>query len=233
MSACARVRRRSSLPHATRDATCRHPGRGPREGDSHDTDTGHRSGHHVHTGHRVRWRDDAGCIRAGGIRPDLPRIPAGSSTTRRSSGPRRSPPCARRANARPARSPPSASPTSAKPWSCGIARPARPSTTPSSGRTGARPMTAALREDGHEPMVQQKTGPAARPLFLGLQARVAAGQRRRRAGAGGGGQARLRHHRQLADLEADGRQAPCHRRHQRGAHAALQHPQRGGGTTIS
>jgi glycerol-3-phosphate dehydrogenase len=65
----------------------------------------------------------------------------------------------------------------------GTARPASRSTTPSSGRTGAPPTLRRCGEAGHEPMVTERTGPAARPLFLGHQDRLAARQRRRRAGA--------------------------------------------------
>jgi hypothetical protein len=80
------------------------------------------------------------------------------------------------------RSPPSASPTSARPRSSGTARPARRSTTPSSGRTGAAHRSASGSSGGHEDGLAQDR-PAARPLFLRHQDRLAARPREGRARA--------------------------------------------------
>ena len=97
------------------------------------------------------------------------RRPAWSSTIPRRSGRRRSRPCAppwrRRASA-PRTSPRSASPISARPRSSGTARPAGPSTTPSSGRTGAPP-TPARRcgQGGHETAIAARTGLLLDPYF--------------------------------------------------------------------
>jgi hypothetical protein len=82
------------------------------------------------------------------------------------------------------------------------------STTPSSGRTGARPPFAAtcarLATKRRSPR-----GPAccSIPYFSGTKLRLAARQCRRRAGEGGEWRSRLRHHRQLSDLAADRRPA--------------------------
>ena len=124
-----------------------------------------------------------------------------------------------------ATSPPSASPTSAKPPSSGTARPASRSTTPSSGRTGARAdLCRSCSADGIEPMIQAATGLLHRSLFLGDQDRLAPGQRAGRARGGRARRARLRHHRQLPAVAADRRQGACDRRHQRLAHHAVRHP---------
>ena len=68
--------------------------------------------------------------------------------------------------------------------------------------------------------------PGHRRLLLRHQGRLAARQRPRRPSQGRRRRAGLRHHRHLADLEADRRHAAHHRRQQRLAHAALQHPHR-------
>ena len=65
-------------------------------------------------------------------------------------------------------------------------------------------------------------GAAARSLFLGDQAGMAARSCFRRADEGGARRALLRHRRQLADLQADGRQGARDRRDQRLAHHAAQ-----------
>ena len=66
--------------------------------------------------------------------------------------------------------PASASPTSARPRSCGIARPASRSTTPSSGRTAAPPTAApSCARAGHEEAVTRKTGLLLDPYFSGTK----------------------------------------------------------------
>ena len=67
--------------------------------------------------------------------------------------------------------------------------------------------------------------PAARPLFLGHQDRLAARPRGGRAPARRSRASRLRHGRRVPDLAADRRAGARHRRHQRLAHAALRHRQ--------
>ena len=98
---------------------------------------------------------------AAGIRPASIRPRAGSSTTPRRSGARRSRPAREalaKAGARARRGRrPSASPTSARRRWSGTARPASRSTTPSSGRTGAPPSSAQqLRAEGHEPLGRRR-----------------------------------------------------------------------------
>ena len=85
---------------------------------------------------------------------------------------------------------------------------------------------AALRQQGHEPLISAAHRPAARPVFLRHENRLAARPRRRRARGRRAGQARVRHGRQLPALAADRRQAARHRRDQRGAHAAARHRHR-------
>ena len=85
---------------------------------------------------------------------------------------------------------------------------------------------AALREAqegraGEEILAQDRA--AARSLFLRHQDRLAARQRERRAQARREGRTAGRHDRHVPHLAADRRQGPCDRRHQRVAHAGLQH----------
>ena len=144
----------------------------------------------------------------------------------RRSGRRSSRPCAahrRGRRSRPQTSPPSASPTSARPPWSGTARPASRSTTPSSGRTGARRRICdALRARGPRGGGDGEDRAAARSVFL-RHARspgcstMSTGARAR----GRSRQARLRHRRHLPALAADRRQRARDRRHQRRAHAAL------------
>ncbi len=56
---------------------------------------------------------------------------------------------------------------------------------------------AALRQQGHEPLISARTGLAARPVFLRHEDRLAARPCRRRAGRGGAGRAGVRHGGQL------------------------------------
>ena len=133
-----------------------------------------------------------------------------------------------------ATSPPSASPTSARRRWSGTARPASRSATPSSGRTGApRRSAPSCAPPGHEAMITERTGLLLDPYFSGtklkwlLDAHEGARERARAR------RAPVRHRRQLPDLEADRRPGARHRRHQRRAHAALQHPRRRAGTPRS
>ena len=97
-----------------------------------------RSGHHEHPLHDLRPRRQRGRGRAAGARADLSPSRAGSSTTRARSGsaPARSWTArSARSAATPTTSPRSGSRISARRRSYGIATPASPSTTRSSGRT--------------------------------------------------------------------------------------------------
>ena len=94
-------------------------------------------------------------------------------------------------------------------------------------------LCAELKRAGHEAMVTAKTGLLLDPYFSGTKLKWlldahdgARAMARERA-------APLRHGRHLADLEAERRRDARHRRHQRGADAALQHPRRGAGTRTS
>ena len=130
---------------------------------------------------------NAVAIGAARIHAALSALRAGSSTTPRRSGPRR-PRRSREVLARarrdrrrrrghrhhePARDD----------GALGSRAPGGRSPAPSSGRTGARRTPArALKAEGHEPS-RAAHRPAARPLFLGHQARLAARQRSRAARA--------------------------------------------------
>ena len=101
-----------------------------------------------------------------------------------------------------------------------------PSTTPSSGRTGARPSAApSSRARACEPLVSARTGLLLDPYFSGTKiawildhvAGARAARRTRRT--------RLRHGRFLPAVAADRRRGARDRRHQCLAHDALRHPQ--------
>ena len=94
------------------------------------------------------------------------------------------------------------------------------------GPAHQRALRRAARRRATRTMVTERDRPAARPLFLRHQAQVAARRPRGRARAGAARRAPVRHRRQLPDLEADRRAVARHRRHQRRADAALQHPRR-------
>ena len=81
-----------------------------------------------------------------------------------------------------------------------------------------------LRSRRHRAAVPRAHGPGARRLLFRHQARLDSRQRRRRARAGRSRRARVRHDRFVAALEADRRPPARHRRQQRLAHAAVQHP---------
>ena len=104
----------------------------------------------------------------------------------------------------------------------GPQRPASRCTAPSSGRIAAPPTCARA---------SRPTAPrrwcAARPAWWSTPTSPApscAGCSTTCAGAAPARRPRLRHHRQLADLEAHRRPRPRHRPHQRLAHAAVRHP---------
>ena len=98
-------------------------------------------------------------------------------------------------------------------------------TTPSSGRTAAPPTLRRAarrrpRADGHASAPacsSTPTSPAPSSPGSSTTSRARARARRR-------GELALRHRRHLPDLAPDRRPRPRHRRHQRLAHAALQHP---------
>ena len=148
--------------------------------------TGHRPGHDLLARHRVSRRPLHRRRRRSRNFRSIFRHPAGSSTTRRTSGPR---PCcdlprgAAEGRPRPPRtSPPSASPTSARPPWSGTAPPARPihnAIVWQDRRTAD--ICAQLKSEGHEPLIAAQNRPAARPLFLRHQDRLDARQRARRA----------------------------------------------------
>ena len=144
---------------------------------------------------------------------------AGSSTTRRRSGRTQigvaSEALARAALTAARHRRPSASPTSARPPSSGTARPASPSTTPSSGRTAAPPdFCDELKRDGHDELDPRNDRPGDRRLLFRQQGALAARQRARRARRGPKrGELAFGTDRQLADLEAHRRRDAHHRRH--------------------
>ena len=148
--------------------------------------------------------------------PSISRGRAGSSTIRTICG---GPPSstARAALARPAlslpaRSPPSASPTSARRPSSGTARTGRPihNAIVWQDRRTADLLRDGCRADGAEPGVDRSDGSAARSVFLRHQDCLDARPCRRRARpAREQGESAVRHRRQLADLAAHRRRAPC------------------------
>ena len=124
-----------------------------------------------------------------------------------------------------ATSPPSASPTSARRRWSGTARPAGRSAAPSSGRTAAPARSApSCAPPATRRWSPRRTGLLLDPYFSGtklkwlLDAHEGARARARR------GELLFGTVDSCADLEADRRRGACDRRHQRGAHAALQHP---------
>ena len=92
---------------------------------------------------------------------------------------------------------------------------------------------AKLKSDGHEPVITQEDRPDHRSLFLRHESRLDPRPGARRAQTRGGRRAAVRHRRLLSAVAAHRRQGACDRRHQRLAHAAVQHPHRRSGTTSS
>ena len=85
---------------------------------------------------------------------------------------------------------------------------------------------AKLKSEGHEPAISAKTGLIIDPYFSGTKVawildHVPGRARTRRAR-----RTAVRHRRLLSAVAADRRQGARHRRHQRLAHAAVQHPHR-------
>ncbi len=131
-------------------------------------------------------------------------------------------------------SPRSASPTSARPRWCGTAPPGRPvhrAIVWQDRRTAD--ICAKLKGEGHEPDDFGQDRPDHRPLFLRHQGRLDPRPRAGRARARRPRRADVRHRRLLSAVAADRRPCARHRRHQRLAHAAVQHPHRRSGTTNS
>ena len=196
---------------------------------------GHRSGHHILARHRVSRRHLHRRVRAaefpqhfpasGWVEHEPEDIWTSTIATCREALKK-----GRRHRAR--TSPRSASPTSARPPWCGTAPPAQPCTAPSSGRTAAPPISAR-RLKSRRPRAGDlgQDRPDHRSLFFRHQSRLDPRPRPRRARTRRAGRADVRHRRLLSAVAADRRQGARHRRHQRLAHAAVQHPHRASGTT--
>ena len=109
-------------------------------------------------------------------------------------------------------------------WDRHTGRPIGPAIVWQDRRTAER--CARLLADGHGPLISARTGLLPDSYFSATKlawlleacARRAATRQRRRTG--------LWHHRQLADLEPERRQGPCHGYQQRQPHAAVQYPHR-------
>ena len=137
---------------------------------------------------------------------------------RRSARPRRA--------RRPATSRRSASPISAKPPSSGIARPASRFITRSSGRIAGPRSSASDSKARRRRPDRAGRRPDCSSTRIFRRAR-SAGSSTTSPGARAAptpGTARVRHDRHVADLEADRRAPARHRRQQRVAHDAVQHP---------
>ena len=83
------------------------------------------------------------------------------------------------------------------------------------------PRCDALRAAGAEKLVRRKAGLVLDPYFSGTKIALAAGTHAAGTGTRRARRAVLRHHRQLAGVEADGRGGARHRRHERVTHVAL------------
>ena len=83
---------------------------------------------------------------------------------------------------------------------------------------------ARLKSEGHEPAISAKTGLIIDPYFSGTKVAWILDHDPRRAGARRARRTDVRHRRLLPAVAADRRQGACDRRHQRLAHAAVQHP---------
>ena len=126
---------------------------------------------------------------------------------------------------RPRTSPRSASPTSARPRWCGTAPPGKPvhrAIVWQDRRTAD--ICARLKAEGHEPAITAKTGLIIDPYFSGTKVAWILDPRARRARARRARRTAVRHRRLLPAVAADRRQGARDRRHQRLAHAAVQHP---------
>ena len=123
---------------------------------------------------------------------------------------------------------PSASPTSARPRCCGTAATGRALANAivwQDRRTASR--CDALRQAGHEAGVPRPDRARARRLLLRDQARLAAGHVPGARARAERGELAFGTIDSLARLAADRRRRPRHRREQRLAHPALQHPRPG------
>ena len=181
----------------------------------------HRSGHDQHARHLF---DRDGRARATAQVPITQIYPAPAGRARpggdlAARAPSRT---CRAAPRSPARSSPSASPISARRRSCGSGRPASPRQRHRLAGPPHRRRFAPTRAEGWEPHVAEETGLVIDPYFsatkLAWLLDMSPGARPRARPASS-----LRHRRQLPAVQADRRQAACHRRHQRRAHHALQH----------
>jgi hypothetical protein len=156
-----------------------------------DLCSGHRSGHDLDAGDPLRRALTPGRHRAGGVPAALPGNPAGWSTTRRTSGPPPLPPAARRSSARGSAADIAAigitnQRETTLVWDRETGKPVHNAIVWQDRRTAE--ICRALRE-GHEAHGDGAHRPAARSVFLGHQAEMAARQRGGRAREGRGGRA--------------------------------------------
>ena len=174
-------------------------------------------------------RKAARCLRCSGRSRRSTRIPAGWSTTRRTSClPSWEPSPSfwfRTASRRPT-STASASRTNARPRSCGTARRASRSSTPSCGSAAApRPSCEELAADPDVVRaIREKTGLVPDAYFSASKIKWILDNVPGAREQAETGRARLRHGGQLARLDPHVRAGPRHRRDEREPHHALQHP---------
>ena len=172
-------------------------------------------------GHRLRpRRRDRRHARSRSSRRSFPGR-AGSSTTRRRSGPRSATwpreALARRRGSRRATSPPSASPTSARRrslWDRDTGR-ADPQRDRLAGPPHRRPLCDRLREaeGARADALRARTGLVIDPYFSGTKLAWLLDNVAGRARAAEARRAGVRHRRHLADVAAHRRRGPRHRRH--------------------
>ena len=184
-----------------------------------------RSGHHRFHRARPRRATRRARARLQGVSPDLSEAGLGRARPGRhlGLGARRARPGAQ-GHRRGSRSPRSASRTSARPRSCGIARPARPRTTRSCGRTAAPP-SAAPSSRRRAKKRGSRSSPGSRSIRTSRGRRSSGcctpstGSRR----AARARRHRVRHDRFVLVVAADRRRGPRDRRHERVAHARVRH----------
>ena len=186
-----------------------------------------RSGHNQFASAFVRSRGQSLLRGPTRVRSDISSARLGRARSRSRSRPHKSPlrlrhwpkPARDRATSRP-----SASPTSARRRSYGIATPASPSTTRSSGKIAAPPISASASV-AKATVLSSSSAPDLldRFLFFRHQNFLDSRKRLRRARPCRSRQARVRHRRYLAALETHRRTRSRHRSQQRLAHHALQY----------
>ena len=194
----------------------------------------HRPGHDLDARVPVRRGARAGRIRAARVSADLSRSPAGSSTTRRASGPRRSRPRAPRWRAPALRRSDVAAigitnqRETTIVWDRATGKPIHNAIVWQDRRT-PRPARRSTRA-GHEKLVSERTGLLLDPYFSATKIAWLLDNVRGRARGRRSRQARLRHGRHVSALAPHRRQGARDRRHQCGAHAAARYPHRDSGT---